>query len=147
MPARRPPSLSSATPPPARIRVLVVDDHAILRSGLVEIINECADLTVCAEASTSAAALAAVAEHRPDVVIVDVSLGLESGFDLVAPIAERCPSVRVLMLSGHDERQFAERARVAGAFGYVVKGSATASLLAAVRRVAAGDTWFDTSSD
>lgn len=124
------------------MRVLVVDDHIVLRTGLVEIINESGGLRVCGEASTSAEALQVAADTQPDVVIVDVSLGLESGLDLVEPIRARCPNARVLMLSGHDEPQFAEQAKLVGAMGYVVKGSSAASLVQAVRRIAAGDPDF-----
>lgn len=135
--------------PPARtfereqpVRVLVVDDHLILRSGLVEIINETHGLSVCGVAATSAEALQAAIDHQPDVVIIDISLGLESGLDLVGPIKERCPDAKVLMLSGYDDPQLATEARRVGASGYVVKGGATASLVSAVRRVAAGELHF-----
>lgn len=127
------------------VRVLVVDDHTILRSGLVEIINESAGLRVCGEAASSAEALLFAAAQQPDVVVIDVSLGLESGLDLVAPIKAACPASKVLMLSGHDEPQFADAARKAGALGYVVKGCATADLITALRRVAAGEPHFNAS--
>ncbi len=131
--------------PPRRTRVLVVDDHVVLREGLVEIIDESAGLKVCGEAANSAEALQVAAETQPDVVVIDVSLGLESGLDLVGPIKERCPDVRVLMLSGHDEPQFAEEAKRVGAMGYVVKGTSAASLVRALRRIAAGEPHFNDS--
>lgn len=129
------------------MRVLVVDDHLVLRSGLVEIINESAGLRVCGEAATSEDALRVAADTQPDVIIIDVSLGLESGLDLVAPIKAKCPAVKVLMLSGHDEPQFAIEAKRVGALGYVVKGSSASSLVKALRRVASGDTNFVDTRD
>src|ERR1043166_381951 len=111
------------------VRVVVVDDHPIFRRGLVELINHEPGMTVCAEAATSGAAMAAMATSHADVVVVDLSLGADSGLDLVAGLTRTHPSVRTLVLSGHDERFYAERALKAGALGYIMKDQAGAELL------------------
>lgn len=120
------------------LQVLVVDDHPVFRRGLVDALGEHADLHVCAEAATTAAALGAVESHEPDVALVDLSLGSESGLDLVSTLAERHPRVRVLVLSGHDEALHADRALKAGALGYVMKDKPIGELVSAVRRVGSG---------
>ncbi len=121
--------------------MLIVDDHPIVRRGLADLMAEQADLTVCGEAATVAAALLLVSDRRPDVVIVDLWLGPENGLDVVAGIAAAHPGVRSLVLSAHDERLYAGRALAAGASGYIMKGQDCGELLAAIRRVAAGKTW------
>ena len=123
------------------VRVLIVDDHPIFRKGLADLINDEPGLVVCHEAATGAAALQAVASHQPDVAVVDLSLGAESGLDLVKALAKAHPSVRVLVLSGHDERLYAERALNAGALGYIMKDQAGTELLTALRRVTTGKSY------
>ncbi len=127
--------------PESRIQVLVVDDHPIVRRGLVDLLGEQDDMAVCGEAATVATALALVSATRPQVVIVDLWLGVESGLDLVTTLATAHPGVRSLVLSAHDERLYADRALAAGASGYIMKEQAASELLAAVRRVAAGKTY------
>jgi DNA-binding NarL/FixJ family response regulator len=119
-------------------RIVVVDDHPIVRKGLVDLIGEQRDMVVCGQAGTIADALAAVVAGQPDVVMIDLTLGSESGLDLVASLAKSHPTVRMLVLSGHDERLYAERALKAGALGYIMKDESASELLAAVRRVAEG---------
>ena len=134
-------STRPTTPPPSsqsRLRVLVVDDHPLFRKGLVDVLGDDAGLEVCAEAGTVADGLAAARGHRPDVAIVDLSLGDESGLDLITALLHTNGGIRVLVLSGHDERIHADRALRAGALGYIMKDKAAAELLGAVRRVAAG---------
>ena len=97
-------------PPSRRLRVLVVDDHPIVRQGLVDLIGEQPDLAVCAEAATIATGRAAAAAAQPDVAVIDLWLGPENGLDLVAALAAAHPDVRTLVLSGHDERLYADRA-------------------------------------
>ena len=124
------------------IRVLLVDDHPIVRRGLVELLNEAPDLHVCGEAASAAEALAFLAGHggntQPDIAIVDLTLRDDDGLTLVATIARTYPDVRVLVLSGHDERLYADRSLRAGALGYVMKDQAATELLDATRRVAGG---------
>lgn len=123
---------------PRVVRVVVVDDHPVVRRGLVDLFDEAPDLTVCGQAGTIDEALATVARTGPDVVVVDLALGAESGLDLVATLVGRQPGLSVLVLSGYDERLYADHSLKAGALGYIMKDQAPAELLAAVRRVAGG---------
>ena len=129
---------SSVDPGRRSVRVLVVDDHPIFRRGLIDVINDEPGMMVCGEAGDSAAAQAIVAEQRPDVALVDLALQDENGLDLVAAFCQQTPLVRVLVVSGHDERLYAVRALQAGALGYIMKDQAPTELLTAIRRVASG---------
>lgn len=120
-------------------RILIVDDHAILRYGLAKLINQEDDLSVCAEASDSSAALDIVARDRPDLAIVDISLNGRSGLELIKAMHSINPHLPVLVLSMHDERVYAERALLAGAMGYMRKHEATENLIMAIRKVLAGE--------
>lgn len=120
------------------VRILVVDDHPIVRKGLVDLFNGAPGLTVCGEAGTIAESLASVSASQPQVAVIDLSLGTESGLDLVTTLASQHPTVRLLVLSGHDEDLYADRSLKAGALGYIKKDQAPAELIAAVRRVASG---------
>jgi DNA-binding NarL/FixJ family response regulator len=120
------------------VRIVVVDDHPIVRRGLVEAINDEPGLRVCGEAATASEALAVVAAEQPRVAIVDLALGHDSGLDLVTTITRAHPAVQVLVLSGHDEKLYADRALKAGALGYVEKDQPADALIAAIRRVALG---------
>lgn len=135
----------SSTPPATRstdiTRVLVVDDHPLFRRGLLEVLTAAPKIAVCGEAGTVAEALAQAAAQRPDVAIVDLTLGDESGLDLVATLRRTHPTMRILVVSGHDERVHADRALQAGALGYVMKDKAATELLQAVRRVAMGKSY------
>lgn len=123
---------------PRVTRVVVVDDHPVVRRGLVELFDEAPDLTVCGEAGTIDEAMAVAARTEPDVAVVDLALGAESGLDLVASLVAKRPGLCVLVLSGYDERLYADHALKAGALGYIMKDQAPGELLAAVRRVAGG---------
>lgn len=121
-----------------RRRVLIVDDHPIVRQGLRRMIEAEPDLEVCAEAASETEARAAIGEHRPDVVIVDLSLEHGDGLDLVREVALQHPELAMLVLSMHDESLYAERLLAAGARGYIMKQAASDQLLVAVRHVLAG---------
>ena len=116
-------------------RVLVVDDHPIVRQGLALLINREPDLTVCGEAEDAHAAIQAVALAKPDILIVDISLNGPDGLDLLKDVRMRYPELPVLILSMHDESVYAERALRAGAQGYIMKQEATEKVLVAVRRI------------
>lgn len=120
------------------IRVLIADDHAILRRGLRQIIEETDDLTVVGEAESSAEALGQIRSQPCDVVLLDISMPDRNGMDTLAILAKDHPRVAVLMLSTHPENQYAVRALRAGAAGYLTKQSAPAQLVNAIRRVATG---------
>jgi DNA-binding NarL/FixJ family response regulator len=127
---------------PAAKRLLVVDDHPILRRGLTALIETEPDLGVHAAVGTRAAALASIHESQPDLAIVDLSLGDEDGLDLIKEIKVRYPRVPSLVLSVHDEATYAERALSAGALGYVTKQQLDETVLGAIRRVLAGETYM-----
>ena len=122
-------------------RVLIVDDHPIVRQGLRRMIELEADLTVCGEAQTEREARAAIRELTPDVVIVDISLAQGDGLELVRDMHAQMPELPMLVLSMHDETIYAGRLLAAGASGYIMKQAASDQLLVAVRRVLEGGTY------
>jgi len=121
------------------LRVLLVDDHPIVRQGIATVISDQADMEVCGEAEELYAALRAIEDARPDVAIVDLTLKDSSGLDLIKEIRARAPQVKVLVLSMRDEGFYAERALRAGAMGYLTKQEGAARIVEAVRRVARGE--------
>jgi DNA-binding NarL/FixJ family response regulator len=108
-----------------KYRVLVVDDHPIVRAGVIRMIASEPEFEVCGEADRWETALSESAERKPDAVVLDISLGNRIGLDLIREITDLLPSVRILILSMHDQALYAERALRAGAHGYVMKSSAT----------------------
>ena len=120
------------------IRVLIADDHAILRRGLRSIMEEADDLEVVGEAETSAEALKHLRSQPCEVVLLDISMPDRNGMDTLAIIKKEHPKVAVLMLSTHPENQYAVRALKSGASGYLTKQSAPAQLVGAIRAVAQG---------
>jgi DNA-binding NarL/FixJ family response regulator len=123
-------------------RVLIVDDHPIVRAGLRALLDEQPDLEACGEATTSREALEAVTRLKPDVALVDVALGGETGLELIGQLKAEVPNLAVLVLSMHDELLFAERALRHGADGYVMKHEPTDRLLTAIRQVLGGKTFY-----
>ena len=120
-------------------RILIVDDHPLFREGLKQMIDRTADLVVCGEAEDATEALKAIATLKPDLVLVDISLGIGSGIDLIKSIKTRYEDLPVLVISMHDESLYAERALRAGAMGYVMKHERGKRVLAAISRVLNGD--------
>src|SRR5271156_6175448 len=120
-------------------RILVVDDHPIVRQGLALLINREPDLVVCGEAEEAQGALHVLSSSRPDVLIVDISLNGPDGLDLLKTIRTTHPTLPVLILSMHDESIYAERALRAGANGYIMKQEATEKVLVAIRRILSGE--------
>jgi DNA-binding NarL/FixJ family response regulator len=119
-------------------RVLIVDDHPILREGLRGLIDQQSDLVVCGEAAGVDAALQLLRELRPEGMVVDISLGKESGLDLIQQSRLLAPELAILVLSMHDEMIYAERALRSGAGGYVMKQEATQQVISALRSVLDG---------
>jgi len=119
----------------AKTRILIVDDHPIVREGLSLMMNREPDLMICGEAEDASAALTAISTTRPDFLIVDISLNGPDGLDLLKNIRTRYRSLPVLVLSMHDETIYAERALRAGANGYIMKQEATEKVLVAVRQI------------
>jgi DNA-binding NarL/FixJ family response regulator len=121
-----------------RTRILVVDDHPIVRLGIRQMIGSEPDLQICAEADCADAALDAVRDARPGFVIVDLSLGSGTGLQLIRDLRDSNPDVLVLVLSMHDETLYAERALRAGARGYIMKREAITGLVGAIRTILGG---------
>jgi len=122
----------------ARRRILIVDDHPVVREGLVRQINREADLAVCAEAGNASQALSAAEQAKPDLVLVDINLPGRSGLELIRDLRAMAPGLPVLVLSMHDESVFAERVLRAGGRGYISKQVGGDKLVEAIRRVLAG---------
>ena len=119
-------------------RILIVDDHPIVRLGIRQMLAAEPDLEVCGEAESADAAKQLATSARPDLAIVDLSLAEGTGLDLIRSLRELVPTLPVLVLSMHDEALFAERVLRAGARGYIMKRHAITDLVAAIRRVLAG---------
>jgi DNA-binding NarL/FixJ family response regulator len=126
-----------------RTRILLVDDHPLVRERLAEIINREPDLTVCAEAEDRHDAIAAIAAKRPDLAIIDLTLKNSDGLELIKDIRSRWPKLRMLVVSMHDESLYAERVIRAGALGYITKQEATRNILVAIRRVLANTIYLN----
>jgi DNA-binding NarL/FixJ family response regulator len=122
-------------------RIVIADDHAVVRKGLRQLIVEADDMTVVGEAATGDELLTVVRQNPVDVVILDLSLGTRSGLDLLKHIKSEFPKLPVIILSMHSEDLFAVRALRAGAAGYVEKNSTPEELLTAIRRAAHGGTY------
>jgi DNA-binding NarL/FixJ family response regulator len=120
------------------IRVLIADDHSIVRDGLKRILAATPDLQVAGEAASGDDALAAVKANDYDVVMLDMSMPGLSGIDLIKRLKLERPKLKILVLSMHGESQYAARALKAGAAGYLNKDSAAEALLSALRKIAAG---------
>jgi DNA-binding NarL/FixJ family response regulator len=135
----RPQPFSTVT---AQRRVLIVDDHPIVRQGLRRMIEPEPDLVVCGEVQTEREARAAIRALAPDVVIVDLSLGQGDGLELVRDVHAQSPELPMLVLSMHDESIYAARLLAAGASGYIMKQAASELLLIALRQVLSGSTYL-----
>lgn len=122
-------------------RVLLVDDHPIVRDGLAQMISLQDDLDVCGQTDTVADALKLAEERAPDLAVVDVFLNGGNGIELTKMLRDQCPHVAVLILSMHDEAVYALRALRAGASGYIVKQQASGKILEAIRTVLRGEKW------
>lgn len=120
-------------------RVLIVDDHPVVRQGIKLMVNAEPDLSICGEAETEQQARRMVRELKPDALVVDLSLGEGDGFNVVRDVHAHFPHVRILVLSMHDEAIYAERLLSQGASGYIMKQAATAQLITALRTVLRGE--------
>ena len=119
-------------------RILIVDDHPIVRQGLAQLLNGEPDFVVCGEAGTARQAMTAIAELKPNLAIVDITLQGTNGIELIKNIVAQWPDLPILVLSMHDESLYGERALRAGAKGYVMKQEATGELTGALRRILNG---------
>lgn len=119
-------------------KILLIDDHPLVREWLANLINQQSDLRVCGEAAEGSAALELIGTEKPDIVIVDISLEGGSGIELIKNIKALHPGVLILVLSMHDETLYAERALRAGGRGYIMKREATKKILQGIRAVLEG---------
>jgi DNA-binding NarL/FixJ family response regulator len=122
----------------AKKRVLIVDDHPMMRQGLAQLINHEPDLTACGEADSAAQALKRIAADKPDLVLADISLPDRSGLELIKDALALHPGLPVLVVSMHDESLYAERVLRAGGRGYIMKQEGGKMLMRAIRQVLGG---------
>ena len=127
---------------PPKTKILLVDDHPLVREWLTNLINEESDFEVCGSAGNTREALDLIGTLLPRIVIVDISLDGGSGLELIKNVKAVHPKVDLIVLSMHDEMLYAERAMRAGAVGYVMKRDATDKVLAAIRAVLQGGLYF-----
>src|SRR5258708_3363123 len=127
------------------LKILIADDHRVLREGLKQIIERNREMAVVAEASDGQGVLDQLRKVPADVVLLDLSMPGPSGLDILKQIHERYPKLAVLVLSQHPEDKFALRAFRAGAAGYITKENAASDLMAAIRKVAGGRKWMSES--
>jgi two-component system, NarL family, response regulator NreC len=125
-----------------KIRIVLADDHKLMRSGLRVLLEQQADLTVVGEVSDGREAVALVASQRPDVLVMDIGMPSLNGIEAAAQITKSNPEVAIVMLSMHSDESYVLRALKAGAKGYLLKDSAEADLIQAVRAVAEGKSFF-----
>lgn len=128
-----------------KIRILIVDDHAVVRQGLTRLVQGESDLTVAAEAENAVQALEAIDRERFDLAIVDISLEDRNGIELTAELKSRRPDMTVLILSMYDGLLYARRALRAGAAGYVAKYEAPEKIISAIHQVLAGKVYVSNS--
>ena len=126
-------------------KVLIIDDHPIFCLGMSELINKEPDLTVCGSVDSMKKACPAIAELKPHLVIIDISLKDGNGLDLVQEIKKEYEGLPMLVLSMYDESLYAERALMAGAFGYIMKQEAIPKVVEAIRQVLQGDIYASNS--
>ncbi len=131
--------------PDVGIKILVADDHAIVRKGLIQIISEVPGMHVVDEASNGIEAMQKLLEKDYDIVLLDISMPGRSGLDILRAIKNKKPKIPVLVLSVHPEEQYAIRAIKAGASGYLTKDSAPDELIAAIKKISKGGKYVTTS--
>ena len=122
----------------ARHRILILDDHPIMRQGLAQLLAHEPDLQVCGEANEAREALDKIHKCMPDLLLADISLPDRSGLELIKDLQLQCPELKILVLSMHDESLYAERALRAGAKGYIMKRESTKNVIDATRRILEG---------
>jgi len=132
---------SKAKLAPERKKVLLIDDHPMMRAGLAQLINRQVDMIVCAEAGQPSEVFDLISEYRPDLILTDLTMPGRGGLEFIKDLIAMQPDLPILVNSMHDEVIYAERCLRAGARGYIMKESGSENLLAALRRIIAGQTY------
>ena len=128
-------------------KIFIVDDHAMVRAGIVRLLQPEKDLAVCGEAPTVEEALERLEKATPDVVLIDLSLNGSNGLELISALRRKSSTLRLLVLSMHPETLYAERCLTAGANGYVMKKESADTLVRAIRTVLAGKTYLSSEAN
>ena len=129
----------------SKLRILLADDHEVMREGLKLLINAQPDMEVAGEAGDGMSAWRQAKDHQPDVVIMDVSMPQMDGAKATEKLKKECPEVKVLALTAHEDKGYVSRLMRAGASGYLLKMAAAAELIKAIRAVAAGAIYLDSA--
>ena len=122
-----------------RIRVLLADDHTILRNGIIALLGNEEDIEVVAEAEDGRTAVSLACEFNPDVAVIDIAMPLLNGLEATRQIKKLCPQVKILILSMHDNEEYIRQVLEAGAMGYILKDAAARELIQAIRQVNNGE--------
>ena len=125
-----------------RKRIVIVDDHPMMRAGLFQLIDKQPDIEVCGEAGTTDEAFRQLSQHRPDLLLADLTMPGRSGFEFIRDALALQPSLPILVVSMHDETLYAERALRAGARGYIMKEAGGENLLVAIRLILSGQVYL-----
>ncbi len=133
-------------PPAQKIRILVTDDHEIVRAGIIALFKTEQDIVVAGEAKNGAEAVAKVKELKPDIVLMDLTMPEMDGIEATRAIVKAAPDTRVLVLTQHEHEEYLRRVLSVGAAGYIVKNSLASELLTAIRMVARGEKYFDAAT-
>lgn len=128
--------------PPTKIRVVVVDDHDLVRAGIAALLKSEKDIQVVGEASSGRIGVEKAKELKPDIVLMDLSMPEMDGIDATVQIAKQLSNTKVIVLTQHDQAEYIHRMIAAGASGYLLKNSLAMDLLNAIRRVAKGERYF-----
>lgn len=134
-------AVSETAPSPSRHKILLVDDHAMMRAGLAQLIDKQPDLQVCAEAGDPASALSELSRVQPDLVLTDLTMPGRSGVEFIKDLIAMRPELPVLVVSMHEESLYGERLLRAGARGYIMKEAGGEALIAAIRQVLSGQVY------
>jgi len=136
---------ASITPPPARKQLMLVDDHPMMRAGLIQLIDKQSDLQVCAEAGNAAEAFAKLAAFKPDLILTDITMPGRSGVEFIKDALAAQTDLSILVVSMHEEALYAERVLRAGARGYIMKEAGGENLLTAIRQILSGRVYVSPS--
>jgi len=123
-------------------KVFIVDDHPIVRQGLMQLINQESDFNVCGDAGDISSAKSSIEKARPDIVIIDIALGQASGIRLIEELVHQHPGIKIIALSMHDESVYGERCLKAGARGYIMKQEEPENVIAALKKVIDGEVYI-----